>query len=795
MEGVFSNQNRLLDKKNIIKYLTFWPYIILSIIISLLLAFIYLRYSDYNYRTSSRIEIIDMANDSDMALPSAMTIFNRSTINLENEIGVLSSFNLHKKVVKNLKSNIKFFTIGRVKETESHKSEFFQDYELTFDINAEQIKSSTEFFIDLDNDGMKISYLYKDIKKSYLFKEFDTKNVDHDLPFQLKLNKSFLNKDLSNEPSRKILFVDFLNTVKFFSSKTKIIQSGINSDQLDIYMEYPNTKIAEDYINMLISMFDMDGIIDRQLEHERTIDFVDTRSVLLSKELDKIETRKKIYKEENNLSDLKSDADITINQQFSYDAELFKAESQYDLINLLESELSEKNYNLIPVNIGLNNQVLNQVIENYNNVVRERERFLSSGLGINNSFIKNLNSQLDNFYLNIKRSIVEYKESLESNILKLTIKKNDFQSTYNSIPEVEKVLRSINRELEIKESLFLLLLQKREEAAINKAVVKPSIKIIDNALSSAYPVSPNKILIYALSIVLGISLPILFLAIWFYFDSRIHTREQLLDRIKETPVVGEIPVLLDDNELKTLSVANSRSILAESIRMIMVNLNFILFNDTNQEKNNLILVTSSIKGEGKTIISTNIASILTSKFKKVLLIGADLRNPQIHKFIGKDKNTFGLSDYILNEDISWKDLIIKEKKLDILLSGTIPPNPTELLGSKKFQLFLEDVKHQYDYIIIDSAPCLLVSDTFEISKFIDTTLYVVRSNFSEIKLCDFINETINLNKIKNVNLVLNAVGSSKSYGYRYGYQYGYKYGYRYGYNYGYGYGYEADNEE
>ena len=170
MEGVFSNQNRLLDKKNIIKYLTFWPYIILSIIISLLLAFIYLRYSDYNYRTSSRIEIIDMANDSDMALPSAMTIFNRSTINLENEIGVLSSFNLHKKVVKNLKSNIKFFTIGRVKETESHKSEFFQDYELTFDINAEQIKSSTEFFIDLDNDGMKISYLYKDIKKSYLFR-------------------------------------------------------------------------------------------------------------------------------------------------------------------------------------------------------------------------------------------------------------------------------------------------------------------------------------------------------------------------------------------------------------------------------------------------------------------------------------------------------------------------------------------------------------------------------------------------------------------------------------------------
>ena len=226
--------------------------------------------------------------------------------------------------------------------------------------------------------------------------------------------------------------------------------------------------------------------------------------------------------------------------------------------------------------------------------------------------------------------------------------------------------------------------------------------------------------------------------------------------------------------------------------MIIANLNFILF-DKKKISSNAILVTSSIKGEGKTIVSTNLASILSSKFDKILLVGADLRNPQIHKFLKVDKSVQGLSDYIYRDNIDWKKLLIKNDKLDILLSGTIPPNPTELLSSKKFSDFISEVKEIYDYVIIDSAPCILVSDTFEISKQIDTTVYVLRSNFTDIKLCDFINECNVKGKLSNINLVLNSVGNSKLYGYQYGYQYGYRYGYRYGYNYGYGYGYSSDD--
>ena len=204
-------------------------------------------------------------------------------------------------------------------------------------------------------------------------------------------------------------------------------------------------------------------------------------------------------------------------------------------------------------------------------------------------------------------------------------------------------------------------------------------------------------------------------------------------------------------------------------------------------------MTSSIKGEGKTLVSVNTASVLSHRSNKVLLIGADLRNPQIHKFINLDKEKKGLSDYIYLDGEKWEDLLIKHDNFDIILSGTIPPNPTELLGSEKFKNFIDNVKNIYDYVVIDSAPCLLVSDTFQISKFVDLSLYVIRSNFSELKLCDYISELKESDKLKNICIVLNGVGNSATYGYRYGYQYGYVYNYKYGYNYGYGYGYGEDS--
>ena len=222
--------------------------------------------------------------------------------------------------------------------------------------------------------------------------------------------------------------------------------------------------------------------------------------------------------------------------------------------------------------------------------------------------------------------------------------------------------------------------------------------------------------------------------------------------------------------------------------MLIANLKFTGF----ENKYKTVLVTSTTKGEGKTLVSVNIASQLSSKHK-VLLIGADLRNPQIHTFLDIGKETKGISDYMYNDKINWKDILIKHKKFNILLSGSIPPNPTDILSSNRFKELINDAKKHFDYIIIDSAPCLLVSDTFQISNNVDTTVYVLRANYIS-KMFLILLKSHLIKKLHNINLVFNGVGSSRNYGYKYGYQYGYKYGYRYGYNYGYGYGYDANKD-
>ena len=313
------------------------------------------------------------------------------------------------------------------------------------------------------------------------------------------------------------------------------------------------------------------------------------------------------------------------------------------------------------------------------------------------------------------------------------------------------------------------------------------IKIIDYAKSSRNPVSPNKLTVVFSAILSSIILAISVIYIHFLIDNKIHTKKQLTSRLPNIPVIGEIPFIANKENLLKIFNNRSRNPLFESIRIMVANLNFT--NLENKSKGNIFLVTSSIKGEGKTIVSVNTAASLSKNNNNVLLLGADLRNPQIHKFIGLSKSKKGISDYIYNDNLNWESCIIKNEKFDILLSGTIPPNPTELLSSQKFNRFIDEIKKIYDYIIIDSAPCLLVSDTFEISKFVDSTIYVTRSNFSNLVLCDFIKECHINKKLKNINIVLNSVGNSQSYGYKYGYQYGYKYGY----NYGYGYGYKEDS--
>lgn len=774
-------------REEVVRYLSFWPFLLVLVIVFLASSFLYLRYATFQYESAATIEILDESQEREMALPSELTVFNRSMINLENEINVLNSYLLHSRVVKNLNSNILFYTVGNIKTSQRSKDKWFKDYDIDFKIDTHLVDIQLSFDIEISNGNLIIKETYLDGNHGpeKIFSGLTTKDSSHDFPFEITIN----NYDDSSKRNLKILTID--ETAKYYKNITYPTPLGNDSDQLEIKIIDENFEVTEEYLNGILTAFDNDGIVDRQLEYKRTIEFVDEREIILKKELEVIELKKQKFKQLNNLSDLTIDAGNNIDLKLNYNSELFDVESQKSLANyLLESLISSK-YDYLPINIGLDNFDLNQTIVNYNEIVTERNKYFSEA-GPNNILVKSLDLQLDNLILNISSSIENYINSVDLKINDLKEKELEFDNLYNSVPENEKILRSIERELTIKEALYLLLLQKREEAAINLAVVKPTVKVIEYPLTNESPVSPKPLSIYFGAIVSSILLYFGTIYIWFFMDNKIHTRDGLLKFTKnKIPILTEVPNINKEDTAKVYS-SSSREPLHESIRMLLANLSLTITDKDNQNGKS-IMVTSSVKGEGKTIISINLAYAMVSKYKKVILVGSDLRNPQIHKFIGVKKSVKGISNYISSNDNNWKDYVKNYDGLDVMLSGVIPPNPTAILSSKKYIELLNELKRNYEYIIIDSAPCLLVSDTFEISKNIDTTLYVVRSNYSSIELCKFINECFDENKLRGLNLILNGVGNSSAYGYKYGYQYGYRYGYKYSYNYGYGYGYSEEN--
>tara|TARA_Y100000766_G_C18915580_1_gene611126 strand:+ start:4623 stop:7022 length:2400 start_codon:yes stop_codon:yes gene_type:complete len=781
-------------KDEFFRYFSFWPFFLVSLLFFVITSFVYLRYSNYYFKTEAKIEIIDKAQDSEMALPTAMTVFNRSMINLENEIGVLTSRILNSRNISLLKSNVLFYSDGLIRNYQSHKSDWISNskYKIEYKIDTDTISESSKYKIIIKNGKLNIDSFDKDdnLLTAYNYPSLSTKSLNHDLPFELELTDYNDNQEFSGY----IQFNSFEETLDYFTKSLNISETLKDSDQLNISLVYPNKMVAEDYINSLIIEFDNDGIADRQLEYKRTIDFVDSRSIFLRDELSKIEDQKEKFKQKNKLTDVSVDASVNIEQKYTYNSELFDATSQLQLVNVLSDLVKEDSYNLLPLNIGIEDLKLNSLLENYNELTLQRENYLMSA-GINNSLVKNLELQIDKIFLNIIESIESSKNNLELKISKLEDKEREFENVYDNTPRNEKILRGIERELEVKEALFLLLLQKREEAAINYAVIKPSIKVIDYAKSLDDAVSPNVLLTYLVAVGLGLMLPFILLYFHFSLDNKIHTKKQLTKLLNHNiPVIAEVPFI---REVKDLNIFNtfSRDMLSESIRMLNANISF-LFKANEEHSSTVTLVTSSIKGEGKTLISVNYASSIASGVSKVLLLGADLRNPQLHKFFNEEKsNLKGISDYIYGKNHNWRDLIYnKDISFDILFSGTIPPNPTELLASEKFAALLEELKGVYDHIIIDSAPCLLVSDTFEISKYSDKTIYIVRANHTSTEIAPFINENYIDHKLPKISIVLNSVGSSSAYGYKYGYQYGYKYGYKYGYNYGYGYGYSESEK-
>jgi len=779
-----SNQNTLflqeensLDiKKELARYVQYWPWFLLCLFLVIGSAYFYLRYAPRIYESTAKIKILD--ENEGLELPTAGIFLNRSKINLGNETEILTSYIILEKVVKRLKLNIEIYEIGRIQTTQRDGLPFY--FETKKDTTKQE--GLGVFTIVINNNNFTVTP--EGASKSVVFSNHNSFKTKHDLPFEIQFQND-IDREFSVGKEYRVIMRSTKAAVLKLKSKIQITSLGEGSDILALSIAGESSALSESILNTLMTVFNSDGINDRQLVSERTINFIDDRFVFLAKELDSIEIDYQDFKEQNDIVDIVTDAAIGQEQRSASEEKLFELENQLALTTLLKKSLDGANDSqLLPSNIGLENQALNSLIFDYNKLLMERDK-LSNSAGENNPTLKFLESSALELKININQSLDNYLKQITTSKQQYKERVIKFLGKVSDIPEKERLLKNIVRQQQIKESLYLLLLQKREEAAINLAITEPSIKVVEYALSSSTPISPKKNIVYAGAILVGLLFPFGLLYLMFMLDTKVHTRDDIEKVTTNIPILAEIPEIKKKGSL-LFTNPNATSVLAESFRILSANVDYVIpKNDEIDGK--VIFSTSTIKGEGKTFVSLNLSLALASLNKKVLLIGADMRNPQIHTYFGTSKNQLGLSSYLNDASANWKELLMtgfdKHPKHYTMLSGAIPPNPAHLLTNGRFEQLLAEARTEFDYIIVDTAPTILVTDTLLISKFADVTLFLTKANYTDKKLLKFSKDLSESGKIKNMAYVINSVGAGKSY----------SYGYGYGYNYGYSYGYHEEN--
>jgi capsular exopolysaccharide synthesis family protein len=759
------DENPIQIKQVIGKYLRYWPWFLATILVSLFTAAVYLRYADVIYKTEAKVKLLTDKENSSFSL-DVTKLFNKSNINLENEIALFKSVHLSEQVVQNLKLNVEYYYNSTVTSKRTYDHPFI----VTYMNSSDRLKKSLEYNITVTQTG----YSIKDVQSGKLYKAKGhwMNRAIRDFPIIIQPT---LNHNISTSIDKNYtVYIQPTNQSALqLSNSVQVDPEGKDSDILSISLDGTDGSQSEAIINTLIQVFEEDGIKDKQEVSRRTIDFVDDRFVYLRKELDSIEISKKEYKKSNNLSFIQEDAGASIQTKISKEQALYDIESQLLLAQLLtENITSQKAFELLPANIGIQNATINQLVEGYNTTVLEYQK-LHTSAGNNNPSIQVLVSALANQKKNIVNSVKGYKQQLQTTRTQSELSQRTAESSFSSLPEKEKVLRSIERQQNLKESLYLLLLQKKEEASINLAVTVPNTKIIDYAITKSGPVSPQRSKIYIGALFLGLLFPFGILFLIFKLDDKIHNATDVGNKTSSVPILAELPSLSDTKDSTSQSL--------EAFRTLAHNTNFVTPVLENQE-GSVIFVTSSIKGEGKTFVSYNLAIAYAHLDKKVILVGADFRNPQLHKYLDQTRKALkGFSNYLHNPTLQWQDLICKTVAdgfpFDVLLSGDIPPNPTLLLSNQRFASFVDELKKRYDIIIFDTPPTLLVTDSLIISKYAATTLYVVRSGVTEKKLVSYSSKLNEDKKIINMGYVINDIDINNTYSYGYNYNYGYGYGY------------------
>ena len=786
-----------------------WQWFILSVFICLCGALIYLRYATPSYQVSSKMLIKDENNrrSSTNQMLSNMQDLGiiTNSAGIENEIEILQSRILAHDAVKDLKLYVQYYVFGRLS-----KSLVYNTQAVSVDVDsvslAEWDKGLLEGAKSIQLTITRRNNQYV-VEGETMYKGETTGSFTHQftsLPASVKTDNGVLL--FSQNGTREMqdgdqYLINILPPMSVATSYAKAINVAATSKQTSIAqmtLNDQNTRRGLDYLRQLSVCYNRQANADKNEIALKTEEFINGRLEKIDAELGSTEDALESYKRQNAVTQIDAVAAQSLSQSSQYENRLAEANSQLSLMDYLREyiENPENRYKIIPSNIGMNDNASTSLIVEYNKAVQDRNRLLRT-VSEQAPQVQSLTSTLDELQVSIRTALSQARSSVDIQRQSLQSQLTKYRGRIGSTPEQERVLTQIGRQQEVKSGLYLLLLQKREENSISLAATADKGKLIDEPLAMG-KVSPRSSIIMMAAFILGLGVPFGILLLIQFFSFRIEGHDDLL-RLTRLPVVSDVPVASDSVKTAAGIVvqANKNNQIDEIFRSMRTNIQFMM-----KENEQVILFTSSTSGEGKTFLAANLAVSFALLGKKVVLCGLDIRKPALGRLFGVKDRTLGVTQLLVKETVTETDLRTTicpsgvNDNLDLLMAGPTPPNPTELLARQNMHDIIELLKKQYDYIILDTAPVGLVSDTLQIGRYSNVNCFVVRADYTPKANLGLINSLVAEKKLANTCIILNGVDmSKKKYGYYYGYgkygRYG-RYGYgRYGYGkYGYGrYGY------
>tara|TARA_R110002096_G_scaffold68159_5_gene164776 strand:+ start:6565 stop:8847 length:2283 start_codon:yes stop_codon:yes gene_type:complete len=749
--------------KIVLKYLKYWYLFIIGAVICLILAFLHVRYNvTPEYYASGKILLNDKEEGSGAGLES-MGDFGliKNSKSIQDEIGVLESYDLMQQTINELGFAVGYYVEGRFDEIEIYDKAI--PFRVVLSDSIPLLNYGTLGKISIIDE---FSYRIETVNDEESLKK-STHNFDEKVntvfgEFHLELTS----KDFNPQSPVIVRFRDINAMALNYNSKLNVynvFEKG--GGLLEISLTDAIPERAVDVINKLIEVYAGNSADNKNFLAQSTLKLIDERLELLTTDLNIAEKDVETYKRGNDLTDVSSDAARFVQLADQANLEITSLNSEISALNSLETSLSQPSVQgFSPIgSYNVQSSVLSSSIIAYNTQVQNRRNLISAS-GTGNPMLPEIDRQLQESKNLILENIRNIKAQLSRSQRDLMNKSTQYRSKISSVPTAERALLEINRDQGIKQSLYLYLLQKREEEALSISVPFSDTRIIETPKATSYPVTGGKTPIYLGAILLGVFIPF----VWVFANDMLNTKvleKEDIEAVTDNAILGRIA----KNETKDVVVVTGNNVgpVAELFRLMRHNLKFL-----SQGKNNqVIMVTSGKQGEGKTFVSINIAASLAIIGKKVIVLGFDLRVPKLMKDMGLAYE-FGLSDYIINPSMELKDIIVpytKEKNLSFIGSGAIPPNPGELMMNNRVEELIENLKKTYDYIIIDTPPIGKVSDAYSLAPLVDSTLFVVRYNYTKKEELNIINDITQNKKLNQLMIVFNDVKMEKSGVYSYGY--------------------------